>query len=132
MLRAAITASPRDAAAHHALGLVLTRLKQPDAALAEFRRATELEPAQARYQYVLAVALNSSGQRDEAITVLKETLKSHSGNRDILLALISFSRLAGDATAALGYAEQLAAITPDDRNLAALIQELRRQKTKSN
>ena len=132
VLRAAITASPRDAAAHHALGLVLTRLKQPDAALAEFRRATELEPAQARYQYVLAVALNSSGQRDEAITVLKETLKSHSGNRDILLALISFSRLAGDATAALGYAEQLAAITPDDRNLAALIQELRRQKTKSN
>ncbi len=132
VLRAAIAASPRDAAAHHALGLVLTRLKQPDEALAEFRRAAELEPAQARYQYVLAVALHSSGQRDEAMAVLKEALKGHPGNREVLLALISFSRLAGDASAALGYAEQLAVITPDDRNLMQLIQELRRQTTKPN
>ena len=126
ILRAAIAASPRDAATHHALGLALTRLRQPDVALAEFRRATELEPGQVRYQYVYAVALHSGGQRDKAMTVLKEALQSHPGNREILLALVSFSRLAGDATAALGYAEQLAVITPDDRNLTRLIEELRR------
>jgi tetratricopeptide (TPR) repeat protein len=125
ILRAAIAYSPRDAAAHHALALTLTRLKRPDAALAEYRRAAELEPAQARYQYVYAVALHSSGQRDEAMTVLKEALRNHRGNRDILAALISFSRLAGDLTAALGYAEQLAIIRPDDRNLVGLIEELR-------
>jgi tetratricopeptide (TPR) repeat protein len=128
ILRTAIAASPREAAAHYALGLVLTRLKRPDAALAEFRRAAELEPAQARYQYVLAVAMHSSGQRNEAITVLKEALSSHPGNRDILGALISYSRLAGDLTAALGYAEQLAIIRPDDRNLKGLIEELRQAK----
>ncbi len=72
ILRAAIAASPRDAAPHHALGLALTRLKQPDAALAEFRRAAELEPGAARYQYVYAVALHSGGRVDEAMTVLKE------------------------------------------------------------
>jgi hypothetical protein len=33
--------------------------------------------------------------------------------------------MAGDAPAALGYAKQLAALTPGDRSLAALIQELR-------
>ena len=131
-LRGAIAVSPRDAALHHALGLTLTRLKRPDEALGEFRRATEVEPAQARYQYVYAVALHSGGRRDEAMAVLKQALKTHAGNRDILSALVSFSRLAGDLPAALGYAEQLALITPDDRNLAILIGQLRDQTSKPN
>jgi predicted CXXCH cytochrome family protein len=131
-LRGAIEVTPRDAAAHHALGLALTRLKQPDAALAEFRRATELEPDRARYAYVYAIALHSGGRSGEAIAVLKETLKNHPGDREILQALVSFSRTAGDATAALGYAEQLSVITPGDRSLAALIEELRRQTAKPN
>jgi hypothetical protein len=59
------------------------------------------------------------------MTVLKEALRTHPGHRDILAALISFSRLAGDLTAALGYAERLATIRPDDRNLIGLIKELR-------
>jgi tetratricopeptide (TPR) repeat protein len=126
-LRAALEPSPREAALHHALGLTLTRLKRPDEALAEFRKATELEPDSSQYAYVYAVALHSGGRADEAMTVLKEALKSHPGNREILLALVSFSRIAGDAAGALGYAEQLAVITPDDRNLAGLIRELRGQ-----
>src|SRR5262249_50864797 len=71
VLRAAITASPQDAGLHHALGLVLTRQKQSDAALAEFARAAELEPDRARYAYVYAVALHSAGRGGEAIAVLK-------------------------------------------------------------
>jgi len=64
------------------------------------------------------------------VTVLQEALTKHPDNRDILLALVSFSRNAGDAVAALGYAERLAAIAPGDRSLGALIQELRNQTTK--
>jgi hypothetical protein len=45
---------------------------------------------------------------------------------------VSLSRTAGDASGALGYAEQLAVMTPDDRNLTRLIQELRGQTTKPN
>ncbi len=129
-LRAALKISPREASVHHALGLALTRLKQPGPALAEFREAAELAPGEARYQYVYAVALHSAGQRDEAMTVLKAALAKHPGNRDILMALLSFSRTAGDIVAALAYAERLAAIAPDDQSLAGLIQELRRQTTK--
>ena len=125
-LRAALAVAPRDAGLHHALGLALTRLKRPADALAEFQSASELEPGEPRYQYVYAVALHSSGRPDEAIALLKQAVQSHPANPDILTALISFNRLAGDAPAALGYAEQLAAITPEDRGLAALIQELRR------
>ncbi len=89
------------------------------------RKATELEPDHPRYAYVYAVALHSGGRRGEAITVLKEALKSHPSDLEVLQALVSFSRMAGDATAALGYAEQLTVIMPGDQSLAVLVQELR-------
>jgi predicted CXXCH cytochrome family protein len=125
VLRAAIAISPQAAAAHHALGLVLTRLKKPQAALSEFRQAADLEPDSARYAYVYAVALNSAGQKDQAVTALKQALERHPNDRDILSTLIAFSRAAGDNGSALVYAERLAAIIPDDRNLSALVQQLR-------
>jgi tetratricopeptide (TPR) repeat protein len=127
VLRAALLASPRDAGLHHALGLTLVRLKRVDQALDELRSAAELDAGQTRYAYVYAVALHSTGHIGEAMTELKENLARHPGDRDTLLALISFSRDGGDAGAALEYAEQLAQITPRDRGLAALIEELRRQ-----
>ena len=71
------------------------------------RKAAELEPNQPRYAYVYAVALHSGGRYGEAMTVLKETLRNHPSNREILEALVSFSRLAGDEAAAIRYAEQL-------------------------
>lgn len=126
ILRATISASPRDPAAYHALGLTLTRLKRPEEALDQFRKAIEIAPDSAQYNYVYAVALHSAGRRDEALTALKEALKGHSNDRQILSALIAFNRMAGDATAALGYAERLAVITPGDPGLARLIEELRR------
>ena len=126
VLRAALVASPQDAGLRHALGLTLVRLKRPDDALAELHRAAELDPGQARYAYVYAVALHSSGRIAEAMTELKENLARHPNDRETLLALVSFSRDSGDARAALEYAERLAGIAPQDSALAALIEELRR------
>jgi len=45
----------------------------------------------------------------------------------MLLALMAFSRDAGDLRSGLDYAEQLARITPEDRNIAGFVEELRRQ-----
>jgi tetratricopeptide (TPR) repeat protein len=125
LLRMAITFSRQDAGLHHALGLTLTREKRPDDALSEFRAASDLEPGRSRYAYVYAVALYSSGRADEATKLLKENLVRHPGDRDTLLALVTFSRDAGDITAALEYAEQLSRITPNDQNLIRLINNLR-------
>jgi predicted CXXCH cytochrome family protein len=125
VLQTALTASPRDAAVRHALGLTLTRLKRLDEALAEFRTATEIEPGNIQYAYVYAVALNSTGHPSDALTVLNEALKSHSNDRRILSALIAFNRADGNIAAALTYAERLATITPEDRNLARLVEELK-------
>jgi predicted CXXCH cytochrome family protein len=127
VLRSAIAASPQDAGLHHALGLALTRLKRPEDALGELRRATELEPDRARYAYVYAVALHSSGHADEAMTVLKESLAKHPDDRDTLQALMTFSRDAGNMSSALEYAEHMARLAPSDPNLAALVQGLRQQ-----
>ena len=85
------------------------------------------EPEPARYAYVYAVALHSAGRRDEAMIVLKDVVTRHPDDRDSLLALVDYSRDAGDFSAALEYAERLAGAAPDDPNLQALIESLRRQ-----
>ena len=105
----------------------LTRLKRLDEALCELRRAAELAPDRARYAYVYAVGLHSSGRGGEAMTVLKDSLVQHPGDRATLSALISFSRDAGEFGTALDYAERLARIMPGDPSLSALIEGLRLQ-----
>jgi Flp pilus assembly protein TadD len=127
VLRTTLALAPDDAGLHYALGLVLVRLKRQDEALEESRRAAELEPDQTRYAYVYAVGLQSAGREAEAIAALKENLGRHPSDRDTLLALISFSRDAGDVPTALEYAEQLARIEPTNRELATLVETLRFQ-----
>jgi predicted CXXCH cytochrome family protein len=130
VLRATLATSPLDAGLHHALGLTLTRLKRPEDALVELRRAAELEPDRVRYAYVYAVGLHSYGRSADATTVLTESLARHPADPDTLMALVTFNRDAGNVGSALDYAEQLARIEPTNRNLADLIQELRRQVSK--
>jgi len=125
VLRTAIASSRQDAGLHHALGLTLVREHRPDDAMDEFRTATELDPARSRYAYVYAVALHSSGHADDAIKILKGSLVGHPDNRDTLLALVTFSRDAGDIGAALEYADRLSRITPNDNNLSRLADDLR-------
>jgi predicted CXXCH cytochrome family protein len=125
-LREALSRSPQDASLHHALGLTLVRLRRNDAALDELHQAAVLDPGQPRYAYVYAVGLNSAGRRDEALAVLKEGLRGHPNDLDLLSAALNFSREKGDAAAALGYAEQMARLRPDDPRLAELIKSLKR------
>jgi Flp pilus assembly protein TadD len=127
ILRSSIAEIPNDAGLHHALGLILIRLNRSDEALPELRQAAKLEPVHARYAYVYAVALHSAGRNDEAMDVLRNGLKKHPHNRDVLLALITFSRDEGDLHSALEYSEQLAKITPNDHDLANFVDDLRHQ-----
>ena len=127
VMRAAVALTPNDAGLHYALGLVLVRLKQSDEALEELHRAVELDPNQPRYAYVYAVGLHSAGRTGEAMAALKENLARHPVDRDTLLALISFSRDAGDVFTALHYAEQLLKIDPTNREVATLIEALQHQ-----
>jgi tetratricopeptide (TPR) repeat protein len=127
ILRNAVKITPGDGGLHHALGLSLVRLKRPDEALIELGRAVDLDRNSARYAYIYGVALYSAGRRQEAITYLKDSLTGHPESRDIIMAIVSFSREVGDSAVALQYAEQAARIAPDDPTIRGIVQELRRQ-----
>lgn len=70
--------------------------------------------------YAYAVALHSGGRHEEAMPVLKDTLRNLR-TIAIFQALASFSWMAGDAVAALGYAERLATMAPSGQDVAARI-----------
>jgi Flp pilus assembly protein TadD len=127
ILLTAIDAVPNDGGLHHALGLSLVRLKRLGEALGELRSAAKLDPHNARYAYIYGVAMDSAGHRPEAIAYLKDSLTGHPDNRDMIVAIISFSREAGDTATALQYAERMAKLAPDDPAVKSMVDELRRQ-----
>jgi len=123
-LRQGLAVMPRDADLHHALGLLLIRKGDKPAAYRELADAARLAPDNVRYAYVNAIALNAEGKRGDALAALRGAEKRHPNNLEILGALISISREAGDRQAALRYARQAAVLLPDNANLARLVAEL--------
>jgi len=117
MLREGLQNVPGAAALHEALGLTLVRQDRKQAALAEFAAAATKAPDAPRYSFVYAVALHDAGRRAEAIRLL-EAAAQRTGDRDLLLALASFRREAGDLAGAERCLRALAAINPDDPALA--------------
>ncbi len=107
VLRRALRAAPGSAAAHHALGLSLVRQKRRAEALEVLRMAWTLDADNARYAYVYALALNSTGSPQEAIALLEGAHQTHPNDRHILSALVAFHRDRGNRTAARAYADRL-------------------------
>jgi Flp pilus assembly protein TadD len=71
------------------------------------------------------VALHSAGKRSEALAVLYDADRRHPYNMDILHALISIHREAGDFNNALVYyARKLSEILPEDGNMKLLLEQL--------
>ena len=119
-----LAALPSDADLHHALGLLLVRKGDKAGALREFVEAVRLAPGNARYAYVRAIAVDSVGTREQALLLLRSAHQRYPNDVDILVALLSMSREAGDRQAALAYARQLAALLPDNADLGRLLAEL--------
>lgn len=126
VLRRGLALLPRGADLHHALGLLLVRKGDKAAALKELATAAKLAPDNARYSYVYAVGLHSAGRPSEALAVLRSADARHPYNLDILGALISMSRDAGNANAALSYARKVAEVLPGDPNVKRLVDDLER------
>jgi predicted CXXCH cytochrome family protein len=123
-LRQGLALIPEAADLHHALGLLLVRKGDKTAALSELAKANKLAPNDARYAYVYAIALNSSGKQHKALTILKATDKRQSHNLQILSALISMHREAGDNKTALIYARKAAEALPNNKEIEQLMMEL--------
>jgi predicted CXXCH cytochrome family protein len=123
ILREALALMPGEAALHHALGLNLVRQKRTGDAMSALKRAADLDPENARYAFVYAIALHSTGDTESALRTLEASQERSPADRDTLLALISLQRDAGRPGEALAWAERLAVVDP---SAGPLVDELRR------
>jgi tetratricopeptide (TPR) repeat protein len=117
LLRDGLRAAPSASGLREALGLALVRRGDKRAALSEFAAAYRATPAQPRFAYVYALALDDAGRRPEALRVLSDSARRGT-SREVLLALASLRAQAGDAAGAQAALQMLATINPDDPALA--------------
>jgi tetratricopeptide (TPR) repeat protein len=127
VLHQVLERSPYDAAALHALGLWMVRRRQNQEALSMFAGAARLDPANARYVYVYAIALNESGQTRAAIETLEDNIKVHPYDRDSLAALVGFCDQTGKPFEALTYARRFNEVDPGDPQMLQTITRLNGQ-----
>lgn len=90
-------------AIQHSLGLLLVRQQQLDEALGYLQQAAESPSATARYIYVYAVALHSTGDTSRAIDVLQTAYPRFPDDPQLLSALASFHRELGHEAEAARY-----------------------------
>jgi predicted Zn-dependent protease len=119
-----IRRSPGDASLEHALGLLRVRERREPEALAHLAEAARLDPANARFAYVYAIALNGAGQTDKAIDVLEDDVQRHPYDRDSLTALAQFYSNVGNQRRALAFANRLAQADPDNPQVRQLLRKL--------
>ena len=124
VLREGLAHNPRAAVLHHALGLSLVRQKRRSESLRALKDAANLEPDNARFAYVYAVALNDAGERKEALKVLDRALTRHAYDRDVLSALAHFTAQSGNREVALNYVEQLRELDPENADYAQMAKQI--------
>jgi Flp pilus assembly protein TadD len=73
---------------------------------------------------VYGVALQSAGREREALNVLRSAQKRHPNDREILWALVTYLVQSGSPQEALGYAEKLRELFPQDSQIQNLIRTL--------
>jgi tetratricopeptide (TPR) repeat protein len=125
ILRKTFQDNPRSGAIAHALALSLIRQKRTPEAMSYLEKAAGLEPDNARFSYVLAVALHDTGKKIEATTTLNNAIARHPYDRDLLLTMISYEVEAGKGESALERAELLARLEPTNPQVAQLLESLR-------
>jgi tetratricopeptide (TPR) repeat protein len=103
----AVVPAPGRPSLQHALGLHLVRAKRYADAMTWLRQAAEGDDDNARYSFVYGVALHDTGQAADALRALERAARRHPGDADILGALVTFSKEAGDDAAARRWAAAL-------------------------
>jgi predicted CXXCH cytochrome family protein len=127
LLRKALAMEPNNADVTHGLGLVLVRQHNYAEALPLLGKAAELAPDNARYGYVYAIALNSTGSPQQARGLLERLHQQHPADPDVLVALVTTARSAGDLPAALMHARELARLYPGNPQIRMLVNDLEKQ-----
>ena len=110
LLSRSIERTPGSGSLWFSQGLHLIRLGHTTEGLVSLKRAAELENEGSRHRYVYAIALNDTGSKSEAMSVLETLNASLPGQTDVLNALLSFARDSGDRQRYERYRAQLVAL----------------------
>jgi len=97
---------PNMAILNHAMGLWYVRDKQKEKATGYLKEAVTLDPNDARFSYVYAVAMGEK-QPKEAIEVLEEIYLKHTGNRQIVSGLAYYYKQVGNSDKSKEYEGKL-------------------------
>ena len=124
ILRKALAKNPEAGALHHALGLSLIRQRRTAEALEELAESAKRAPESARFAYVYGVALHDLGERDKALTTLRDALSRFPNDGDILYALASYEIEANDEISATARLEALTRLEPENEEARALLRSL--------
>jgi tetratricopeptide (TPR) repeat protein len=120
----ALADNPQSGPLNHALALSLIRQKRYPEAMAKLELAAQLAPEEAHYAYVYAIALHDFGKAAEAVAILRGALSRRPNDREILSALASFEAQAGDFTSALGHAQAMLKLEPDNPQARRFVEAL--------
>ena len=96
VLEKGMKAVPNMAILHHALGLWYVRDKQKEKAITYLKQAVDIDPNDARFAYVYAVAIGEKSP-DEAIKVLKSVYPKHTGDKQIVSGLAYYYQQVGQS-----------------------------------
>lgn len=121
----AIAALPSEANLRYGHALALVRQKALPEAIRELEAAVNLEPRNTRYRTTLAIGLDSAGRTEEAFTVLDGAITTETRDPELLGTAIGYGLKLGRYSQTLKYAEQLAALQPENAQVAALVSQLR-------
>lgn len=129
-LRDALKVAPNSAAVRHSLGLLLHRQEDVSGAVEELRAAVLLEPANARFRYVYALALDKVKGTAEALSELAIAHEGHPYDRDVLIALTTMHRDNGSIGLAAEFARKLVDLAPENAGFRELWVQLKSLKDK--
>ena len=107
ILKSGLRLLPDNPELHYSLGLSYVRQNKLTKALVELQTAAKNAENNLRYHYVYAIALNSSGQTEQALGILNKVYEKYPNNTEILIALTTFNRDTGHYKKALFFARQL-------------------------
>ncbi len=105
---------PDAALLQHTQGLMLIRAGDMANAMPHLRNAERLDPANAQYAFVLAVALHDSGKVEQACQQLEDLLKRQPYNRNARLSLIQYYLENGQEPKAQAVMQSWKALNPGD------------------
>jgi Tfp pilus assembly protein PilF len=114
VLEQAVLRVPDSGAALHSLGLYWIRQGDLSRAVGYLERATEQPDNTARFGFIYAVALESTGALEQAIDVLKRANQIWPHQYEVLSTLIAYLDKAGRSHETWPYLSRLSAIAPAD------------------